>query len=360
MGAGFGGPAIYGNEVYLLDRENSAKDIVRCLELKSGKELWRYEYDAPGETSFNGTRSTPTVTDKYVFTVGLMWDFYCFDRKTHKPLWNVNLLQDYLGGQNTMWGISQSPALYKDMVMVSPQSGGPAVVAYKQATGEVVWKSESMGGMGYVSPLVTTLGGKEQVLMVAKDLVAGISLEDGSILWSYDGWSCKIPIPNATPLPGDRVFITGEYGAGSAMIQIKKGSGGFSAKELYKSNDCGSQIHQPILYKDHLYMNSNGNRRRDGMLCLALDGTRVWRTEDDKSLPNFERGGLLLAGDLIVCLDGKSGYLHLVNPSTDGYRELGRAKLFEGEQMWAPLAYSNGSLLVRSQNELKCLDLRNP
>jgi outer membrane protein assembly factor BamB len=146
------------------------------------------------------------------------------------------------------------------------------------------------------------------------------------------------------------------------MIQVAKGPAGFEVKELFKRDHdtCGSQIHQPVLYKDHLYMHSNSNEGEHGMLCLSLDGEVKWRTVDTPGLPRFERGNLLLADGLIFALDGKTGVLHLVEPSPEGYKELAQTKLFESREMWAPMALSDGKLLVRDQTTLKCLDVKNP
>jgi outer membrane protein assembly factor BamB len=189
--------------------------------------------------------------------------------------------------------------------------------------------------------------------------VAGISMQDGKQLWSYAGWQCPIPIPFPTLLPDDRLFITGGYDAGSAMIQVKQVDGKFEVKELFKTMVCGSQIHQPILFKDYLYINSNTNEREDGLMCLAFDGQVKWKTDGTPN-PKFDKGNLLMVDNLIVMLDGKKGTLHLIDPSPEGYKELAQAKLFDGKEIWAPMAISNGKLLCRNQVEMKCLDLKNP
>jgi hypothetical protein len=93
---------------------------------------------------------------------------------------------------------------------------------------------------------------------------------------------------------------------------------------------------------------------------MTLDGKVLWRTGDQEGLPTFERGNLLFADGLIIEFDGKKGTLHLIEPSPEGYKELAQAKLFSGKEMWAPMALSQGKLLVRNQEEMKCVDLRNP
>ena len=61
LGEGYGGVAIYGDEVFILDRKKGESDIMRCLDLNSGEEIWNYSYEATGEISFPGSRTVPTV-----------------------------------------------------------------------------------------------------------------------------------------------------------------------------------------------------------------------------------------------------------------------------------------------------------
>ena len=360
LGEGYGGPAVRDGEVYILDRVGEKQDVLRCLDLMTGAERWNYAYDAPGSVGHAGSRTPPTVSETHVFSVGMLGDFLCIDRKTHEPLWRKNILTDY-GSELPSWGVSQAPTLWRDLVIVAPQAGDAFVAAFRQETGEPVWQSPGLGQVGYVTPVVTTLAGVEQVVMLAAyGQTAGISLEDGHILWSYAGYQCQIPIPYPTPLPGDRLFITGGYDAGSAMIQIKRDGHVFEVTELFKTDECGSQIHQPLFYDGHLYVNSNTNSRTDGMLCMTPGGQLRWRTRDSRDLPQFERGNLLLADSMIIALDGKTGILHLIDPSPEGFRELARAKIFSGNKMWSPMALSQGRLLLRDQETMKCLDLKNP
>jgi len=69
---------------------------------------------------------------------------------------------------------------------------------------------------------------------------------------------------------------------------------------------------------------------------------------------------LLLADNLIFNLDGKKGILHLIEPSPEGFKELAQAAIFGGKEIWAPMALSNGKLLLRNQQEMKCIDVKNP
>ena len=368
LGQGYASPSVRDGEVYILDRVDQKQDVLRCLGLNDGRELWSFAYDAPGEVSHDGSRTAPTIDETHVYTVGALGHFHCINRKTHQSVWNKNLAADF-GAEVPNWGVSQSPSLRGDLVIVSAMAKeGCIVVAYKKDTGDIAWKSEVLGLLGYSTPVVAKLAGVDQVVMVAAckkgggspGKVAGLNPDTGATLWTYDGFQCFIPIPCATTLPDDRLFITGGYGAGSSMIQVKQQDGKFTVKELFKTGECGSQIQQPLFYKDHLYINSNSNEREDGMMCMGLDGAIKWKTKDSWFTATFERGPLMLADGLIYNLDGKKGVLYLIEPSPDAFKTLAEVKLLGGKEIWSPMALSQGKLLVRSQTEMKCLDVRTP
>ena len=82
----------------------------------------------------------------------------------------------------------------------------------------------------------------------------------------------------------------------------------------------------------------------------------LWNTEEE---PGFGSGSLILAGDTIVSQDGESGLLRLIEPG-DEYKMLAEGKVYEkelGEELWAPLALGGTDLVMRSQNEMVCVDL---
>ena len=111
MAAGFGGPAVSGGNVFVLDRDEKVGDTLRVLDLASGKELWTFAYDAPGSFMFAGSRTTPTVDSGHVYTVGPMGDLHAISIKTRKPVWRANIWKDFGGGAELpRWAIVQNPA----------------------------------------------------------------------------------------------------------------------------------------------------------------------------------------------------------------------------------------------------------
>ena len=74
--------------------------------------------------------------------------------------------------------------------------------------------------------------------------------------------------------------------------------------------------------------------------------------------PGFDMGYVLLADGLIFIVNGANGELVMAEATPDGYHELGRAPVLSGKEVWGPLAYSDGKLVLRDQTTLVCLDLK--
>lgn len=139
------------------------------------------------------------------------------------------------------------------------------------------------------------------------------------------------------------------------MFKVEKTGDVFTCKTLYKTMECNDQIHQPLLYEGHLYMNGNDKSYRYGLICMDLDGNVKWKTE---KTPGFEWGGLLLADKRIYVVDGVPGDLCMVSPDPTGYKELARMPLLKGKDIWGTVALSDGKLLCRDQTQLVCVDVK--
>jgi outer membrane protein assembly factor BamB len=365
-GVGFGGPAIAGGKVYLLDRDEKVGDTLRVVDLSTGKELWTFAYEAPGSFMFAGSRATPTVDGEFVYTVGPMGDLHAISTKTRKPVWRKNIWKDFGGpAELPRWAIVQSPLIYGDQLIVATQTAEAGVVAYDKVTGAIKWKSAPLSGIpGYVSPSVVKIAGEDHLVMVtgaagsgrnARDgSVNGLDPRNGKVLWTYGNWQCVIPVPQAVDAGEGRVLVTGGYRAGSAMIKVeKKADGTFAATELFKNPDFGSHTHPPIMHEGNFYAHYTTNERSDGLTAMSLDGQVKWKTDQQ---PPFVRGGSILADGLLLTTDG-STKLYLVEPNPTGFKPLASAVILEAGDNWAPLALSDGKLLVRGQKELKALQV---
>ena len=355
LGAGFGAAAIKDGKAFVLDRIAGRADVLRCLDLATGKELWSYGYPAPGKVSFDGSRSVPSVDDKYVFTVGCFGQVNCISRTTHKPVWSKNLLKDFGPASAAEVGLFPVAAAVQGHGDPRPADASKGIVALDKATGKEIWASGPVGAAHYVSPEIITIDGVDQVTIVNADGASAVDANTGKKLWNFSGWTCKISIPNVTSIGDGRVLITGGYKAGTVMIKVTRSGDAWKTEQLWRNDNISSQMNPAILYKGHLYINGNSNETSDGLMCVDLDGKILWKTGDK---PNFQRGHMLLADGILYIIDGKTGILHLVELSPAGYKEVGKAAgLLSGKNIWAPLSPCGTKLVIRDQSKMLCIDL---
>ncbi|MBN1481018.1 hypothetical protein EH223_00925 [candidate division KSB1 bacterium] len=376
IGKGYGGPAVKDGKVYLLDRDDEVGDNLRCFDLTSGKELWNFEYEAPGSVMFPGSRSVPTVDGKYIYSCGHNGDLYCVDINTHKPVWNTNVWTDFGGKPNTgergfggdpdkfpTWAISQCPLVHNDLLIIASQAPEAGVVAYNKLNGDVKWKTPSLGLTGYVSPAIVKIDGEDHVVMITASgggrgrpvvpgKVVGIAPLTGDILWEYADWQCGIPVPSAVDAGENRVLVIGGYELGAVMIKVdKKADGSYGATELFKTEEFGDQTKPALIHDGYFYAQFGTNNTRDGLTCMNMDGEILWKTKRD---PDFNKGSMILADGLILATDGEKS-LYLIEPDPSEFKLIASAELLEKGQNWAPIALAEGKLLIRDQTQLKCL-----
>jgi len=384
VGIGYGGPVIKDGKVYLLDRDNKTGDIMRCFDLNSGKELWKFAYNAAGEVMFPGSRSVPIVDDNHVYSCGPYGDTYCIDLNTHKPVWKVNVWTDFGGVPGNSgeggrgpdgfptWAISQCPLIYGDLLILASQAPEAGVVAYDKNTGKLKWKTANLGPTGYVSPNIVKIDGQDHLVMVTASgggrgqdpipgNVVGMEPLTGKILWQFNNWLCRIPIPMAVDAGNNKLLITGGYELGAMMIQVeKKADGIYGTKELYRTEEFGDQTKTPVLYKGYFYGEYGTNNKRDGLTCMSPDGKIMWKTKRD---PDFNKGSIIIADGLMLATDGAKT-LYLIDPSPEGFKPISSSELLteqeggdtrNGTQNWAPLALSGGKLLIRDQKQMLCV-----
>src|SRR4029077_15397217 len=109
---------------------------------------------------------------------------------------------------NLTWGKSTSPLLVDDLVVVSLGKGdNSSLAAYHKGTGEPAWRAGT-DEASYCSPLLATLAGGRQVVMVNARSVTGHDPATGEVLWNYDWPDPMAKASQPVPLPGGRLLLT--------------------------------------------------------------------------------------------------------------------------------------------------------
>ncbi len=337
---GYAGPSVANGKVFIINHEGD-KDIVRALDLKTGKDIWTHTYADQSKPNHGFARATPTVENGKVYTVSRFGIVNCLDEKTGKPLWTKDVVKEFKG-LPPRWEMAWSPFIDGDKLIVIPGGDGAAVAALNKNTGAAIWKGGGSDKPGYATPDAATLNGVKQYLVFTACNLIGVEAATGKLLWQLP-WRTDWDVNAATPLViGDKIFITSNYKHGCALVSVA----GNKPAIVWESKELQCHFNSPILYDNHIYGISNE------LACLdPQTGKALWKQ------PGFEKGGLVIADGVIIAVDGKAGDVVMAEASPRAYRELGRIKPL-GAQSWTAPIVADGKLIIRNKNTLACLALK--
>ncbi len=355
LGEGHAGPAVHKGRVYVLDYDQKARaDVLRCLSLANGKQIWSSAYPVEVKRNHGMSRTVPAVTDKHVVTLGPKCHVMCCDANTGKVLWRKDLVKEY-GTKVPTWYAGQCPLIDGSRVILAP-AGSALMIAVDLASGKVLWQAPNprKWSMTHSSIAPMSLGGKRMYVYCGSGGVAGVS-SDGKLLWDTTEWKVSTAtVPTPVPIGDGRIFLCGGYNSGAMMLRLKQSGSRITPEVAFrlKVDVFGSDQQTPILYNGHLYgvvPNPAGQ-----LACLDLSGRRLWTSGRTKT---FGLGPYVMAGGLLYVL-GDKGDLALVEPNPAGYKELARAKVLQGHDAWGPMAIVGGRLLARDLTTMVCLDVK--
>jgi len=354
VGEGYAGAAVLNGRVYILDydRERQA-DVVRCLSLADGKDIWGYSYPVKVKRNHGMSRTVPAVTDRYIVTLGPKCHVTCLDSMTGEFRWMLDLVRDF---EATVppWYAGQCPLVEEGKAIIA--TGGEALVmAVDCETGRVLWQSPNPRGwkMTHASIMPMEFGGKGMYLYCGSGGVAGVSAEDGEILWETDEWQIRIAaVPSPVVVGEGLIFLSGGYNAGSMMLRLRAEEGRIIPETVFRleADVFGSPQHTPIFYEGYIY-----GVRPDGQLaCLETSGRVIWTST---SAHKFGLGPYTIANGLIYVMNN-SGLLSMAEATPTGFVQLAEARVLEGPDSWGPMAVASGRLILRDLNRMICLDIR--
>jgi outer membrane protein assembly factor BamB len=323
------------------------REFVIAFDLKTGKEVWATPHGAAFRNDRgDGPRGTPTVDGDRVYALGGNGDLSALDAASGKVVWTMNVLQKF-GGRNITWGISESPLVVGEKLLVNPGGPGASVVALNKKDGSLIWKSQS-DQAGYSSGIPVTVNGKTQVVFFTSARGLGLDLETGALLWDYPK-AANGTANAATPVArGNRVFITSDYGNGGGLVEIKADAKGVTASEVYFTREMRNHHSSSVLVGDHLYGYSGGI-----LTAMNFDTGKVaWK---DRSVG---KGSLVYADGLIYLLS-EEGVVGLAEATPEGYRERGRFRIPQDSlPTWAHPIVAGGHLFIRDQDTIYAYDVR--
>jgi outer membrane protein assembly factor BamB len=350
LGKGFASVSILGDRLYT-SGEGPEHSRVLALSLTDGRLLWTSSSLGKKGGGPEGPQASPALDGEAVYAMSQFGDVVCFDAASGKERWRKSLTADY-GGSAPDWNYSESPLLDGTRVICTPGGSRGAIVALDKRDGQVLWQSKTFTDPAHHSSLVAaTIDGVAQYIQLTAKSVAGVRVDDGSLLWRTDRAGRTAVVP--TPIYADHhVYVTSGYGVGCNLFEVRKSGDTFGAKQIYAKPEIANHHGGVIKLGDYVY----GYSDTGGWVCQEFKtGGTKWKNK------GVGKGSVAYADGHLYCRsESGSGTVALVAASPDGYAEKGRFDQPDRSKQnsWAHPVVVGGRLYLRDQDLLLCYDLK--
>ena len=351
VGEGFSGAVVQAGRLVLFHRIES-RERVECLEARTGRPLWQYDYPTDYRDDFGfdgGPRATPSIWEGKVYTFGAQGVLHCLELESGRQVWSVKTHRKF-GGRKGFFGAACSPLVEDGRLFLNVGGREQAgLVAFDARTGRVLWTATD-DEASYSSPAMATLGGRRQVLFLTRTGLVSVDPKSGEVLFRFR-WRARsrASVNAATPLAaGPLIFLSASYGTGAVQLRVK----GSEPETVWTSDESLSNHYSTsVIRGDHLFGFHGRQEYGQSLRCVALKTGRVlWSRE------GFGAGTVSLAGDRLVVLK-ENGELLLVGASPQAFRLIAKARVLAPTARAYP-ALADGRLFVRNQKELVAVDLQ--
>ncbi|HAO97106.1 MAG TPA: serine/threonine protein kinase [Verrucomicrobiales bacterium] len=350
VGAGYGTPLVEGQRVYQHARQGE-EEVIWCVDLASGKQIWRKSYKNPfkigggGERHGKGPKSCPVMADGRLFTLSITGMIHAWDMESGSLLWRKDYRGKWEKGNQPNWGVSTSPIVDGERLIVHLGNDGVgALMAFDVKSGREVW-SQGEHGTSYSSPLLVEIAGVRQVVQWNHETLAGVESRTGKLLWEY-------PAPHRShnqnmPTPvfhKGRILLGGENRGIKCLEPLLK-DGKWSVNRLWHQRKVALDMSTAVINGDHLYGMSHFKMGQ--IFCLdPRDGTIRWLSEG-----RVGQNVAFLALEGHVAALRANGELRIIAADPAAYRARAAYRVAP-DQTWAPPVLLDSKILIKDLNRL--------
>lgn len=335
-------PALVGGKLYVFARQDES-EVIQCLDAATGNAIWSNKYDVMPATGpagkHPGPRSSPTVAEGKVVTLGVRGTLSCLNAADGKLLWRKDDVRGW-----PMFFTAMSPLVTDGLCIaqLGAKTNG-VIIAYDLSTGDEKWRWTG-DGPAYASPVVMSLGGAKLIVTQTDKRIVAVNLADGKMVWEAPFAPSGMGGNNAaTPIiDGQTIIYTGS-GRGTIAVELQKQGDTFTAKQLWSNTEVSPRFCTPVLKDGLLY----GLSDKAGFYCInAKTGQTAWTEPTARG--GF--GSILDAGGALLALTPKS-HLIVFQPSDKAYTEVANIKVADTDTYSQPVLVGD-RLFIEDQNSV--------
>ncbi len=356
MGDGYSSPTVTNDAVYVTGRKDSS-DVLTALTL-DGKKKWETVYGKAWMANHTGSRCIPTYYNGNIFLISGSGDIVCVG-SDGKLRWSKNHYSLY-ESKPIQFGISESPLVVDNMVIVSPGGNKASLAAFNIKDGKVVWEAEPVDQVPqYVNPLLIEYAGRKMIVTAMGTYIFAVNAKDGKILWKIDYAS----VNGATGSVRKNHAITPVYRDGNILIangynwvalKLKLSQDGNSVETVWENRNFDPQLGGIVLLGNNLYGANHQAAPADSWICADwTTGKTLWTEKW------YSRGSIISADGMLYLFEEKSGRVALVKPDSSKLDIVSEFQIKKGEgPFWAHPVINKGKLFIRHGNVLMAYKIK--
>lgn len=365
-GEGWSSPIVWGDRIFMtITLENGTKCHVICVDAKSGKILWDKEVFEQFVRRKEGknSHSTPTPTtdgEKVYATFGdgsvvaltfdgsIAWTnrevkFYSRHGLGSSPVLVDGLLVQCYDGSQPVEAAGNYPQV-SDFERTGWQLPWDKsfLVGLDTKTGKRMWTGKrGMSRIAHVTPIVTKIDGRDQLISGAGDRMQGFDPKTGELIWSiYQQGEGVTP----SPVLGNGMLFASSGFEKTTLRGIKLGGakGDVTDSHIAWEQKKGVPTQpSPLFVKPYLYTISDGGIAS----CYKPEsGEIVWQ---ERVGGNFSASPVFADGRIYFL--SEAAETTVIAPGTE-FKVLAKNKL-EGKAQ-SSMAVSGGKLFIRTDKNL--------
>jgi outer membrane protein assembly factor BamB len=357
VGESHASPVVAGGIVYAFYQPTGKNaDALAAFDAKTGEMKWEKSYERQEFKPLfgNGPRGTPVVSGGKVFTLGGTGILACWDAKTGEIDWKVDTLKEFMA-KNLFFGVSTSPLVVGDHVIVMVGGKGAGVVAIEAKTGKTAWKATDEPA-SYSSPVFAN---KQLIFLTGAGLL-GLDTK-GEKLWAvpFEGKVGNLIESSATPLVVGDVVIGSTVTGGSIAVKVAEKNGKFNTEQVWFNKALTCYFSTPVVVGEYLYMVNGAASLTNPSITLRCVELKTGKVAWEKKNIGRYHAAIVRCGpagkETLLMLDD-NGYLTLFEPDPKEFKQLARSKVCG--PTWAHPAVVAGNVYLRDEKELVCIPLK--
>ena len=353
VGEAHSSPVVANGVVYAFFKpKDKDADALAAFDAKTGEKKWETSYDrAKFSPPFGaGPRGTPCVDGKLVFTLGNTGILAAWSTDTGEVKWKLDLLKEF-NGKNLFFGVSTSPTVVGDHVVVMVGAKGAGMVGVEKTTGKISWQATD-DPASYASAIVVGEGANASIVTLTGSHLRSLSAKTGKSRWEFP-FKDRLNESSTTPVKVGDMYIASSVTAGSIAVQPNEK--GDEVKELWKDKSLTCYFSTPVLVGKYLYMVNGAATLTNPSITLRCVEAATGKVQWEQANIGKYHAAITRMGDDKLLLLEDNGNLLLIESNPKNYKELAKSKVCG--PTWAHPAIADGKLYIRDDKNLICLEL---